>query len=154
MAGSQHGELRPHSAEDVAVDDCVERARPERQGRPARDHTVASAHETFLASSPPRVAESLEVEGDHVSLSVVRQVLEVVGIVEVCALAHPDSTTDDERWECVDIRAIESLTTPVTLDDCKADPRLEDMVLVNNTRLSVQPVSKKEWDIVRKLGGL
>ena len=78
----------------------------------------------------------------------------VVGIVEVCALAHPDSTTDDERWECVDIRAIESLTTPVTLDDCKADPRLEDMVLVNNTRLSVQPVSKKEWDIVRKLGGL
>ena len=77
-----------------------------------------------------------------------------VGIVEVCAKAHADSSTDDERWECVDIKAVESLKTPVTLDDCKLDPRLADMVLVNNTRLSVQPVTKDEWDIVRSLGGL
>jgi len=78
----------------------------------------------------------------------------VVGIVEVCALAHPDSTTDDDRWECVDIRAVQSVPTPVTLDMCKADQRLADMVLVNNTRLSVQPVRPTEWDIVRELGGL
>ncbi|MBV1867270.1 MAG: EVE domain-containing protein [Marinosulfonomonas sp.] len=78
----------------------------------------------------------------------------VVGIVEVCALAHPDSTTDDERWECVDIRAVQSVPTPVTLDMCKNDTRLADMVLVNNTRLSVQPVSEAEWNIVRELGGL
>ena len=78
----------------------------------------------------------------------------VVGIVEVCALAHPDSTTDDDRWECVDIRAVQSVPTPVTLDMCKADHRLADMVLVNNTRLSVQPVRPTEWDIVRELGGL
>jgi len=78
----------------------------------------------------------------------------VVGIVEVCALAHPDSTTDDERWECVNIRAVQSVPTPVTLDMCKNDPRLADMVLVNNTRLSVQPVSPTEWNIVRELGGL
>lgn len=78
----------------------------------------------------------------------------VVGIVEVSALAHPDSTTDDPRWECVDIRAVKAMPKPVTLAMCKADERLKDMVLVNNTRLSVQPVSAAEWAIVCALGGL
>lgn len=78
----------------------------------------------------------------------------VVGIVEVCALIHPDSTTDDDRWECVDIKAVKPLTNHVTLQMCKETPTLSDMVLVNNTRLSVQPVKKTEWDIVCQLGGL
>ena len=76
----------------------------------------------------------------------------VVGLVEVIAEAHPDSTTDDERWECVDIRAIGAMNTPVTLDQIKADPRLADMVLVKNSRLSVQPVTEDEWNAVRALG--
>ncbi|PLS22837.1 EVE domain-containing protein [Neptunicoccus cionae] len=78
----------------------------------------------------------------------------VVGIVEVCALAHPDSTTDDARWECVDIKAVKPLETPVTLDMVKADPRLSEMVLVKNSRLSVQPVRPEEWDIICEMGGL
>ncbi|MBM9596168.1 EVE domain-containing protein [Roseitranquillus sediminis] len=78
----------------------------------------------------------------------------VVGVVEVIAEAHPDSKTDDPRWECVDIRAVEPVPTPVTLEMCKTDSRLADMVLVNNTRLSVQPVTEDEWRIVRELGGL
>lgn len=78
----------------------------------------------------------------------------VVGIVEVCAESHPDSTTDDTRWDCVDIKAIGPLATPVTLEMCKGDPRLEDMVLVNNTRLSVQPVTEAEWRIICELGGV
>lgn len=78
----------------------------------------------------------------------------VVGIVEVCALAHPDSTTDDARWECVDIKAVKPFKTPVTLDMVKADPRLAEMVLVKNSRLSVQPVRPEEWDIICELGGL
>ena len=76
----------------------------------------------------------------------------VVGIVEVCAEAHPDSTTDDDRWECVDIKAVRSLPTPVSLDMIKADPRLAEMVLVKNSRLSVQPVTAEEWDIIRAMG--
>jgi len=76
----------------------------------------------------------------------------VVGIVEVCALARPDSTTDDDRWECVDIKAVRSFEVPVTLEQIKADERLEDMVLVRNSRLSVQPVTKAEWAIVCALG--
>lgn len=79
---------------------------------------------------------------------------ECVGIVEVCAEAHPDSTTDDPRWECVDIRAVKPLKTPVTLDQAKAEPRLKDMVLVNNSRLSVQPISDGEWAVLMELGGL
>jgi len=77
----------------------------------------------------------------------------IVGVIEVCKLAHPDSTTDDPRWECVDIKAVGSFPTPVSLQDCKDDPRLADMVLVNNSRLSVQPVSAEEWRIVCELGG-
>ncbi len=78
----------------------------------------------------------------------------VVGIVEVCATAHPDSTTDDERWECVEIKAVEAVPNPVTLDQIKADERLEEMVLVKNSRLSVQPVTEAEFKVVCGLGGL
>ena len=79
---------------------------------------------------------------------------EIVGIVEVCALSHPDSTTDDPRWDCVDIRAVKPLVRPVTLEDCKAHPDLAKMVLVNNSRLSVQPVSEAEWRTICALGGI
>lgn len=78
----------------------------------------------------------------------------VVGIVEVCALAHPDSSTDDPRWECVDIKAVKPLNSPVTLEMVKADPRLANMILVKNSRLSVQPVTAEEWQIICTLGGL
>ena len=77
---------------------------------------------------------------------------EIVGIVEVCANAHPDSTTDDARWECVDIRAVKPLNIPVTLEQIKSDPRLTEMVLVKNSRLSVQPVTAEEWTIICGLG--
>jgi predicted RNA-binding protein with PUA-like domain len=78
----------------------------------------------------------------------------IVGIVEVAALAHPDPTSDDPRWECVDVRAVRDLPRPVTLDEVKLEPRLADMVLVRNSRLSVQPVTGKEWQIVCRMGGL
>ena len=77
----------------------------------------------------------------------------IVGIVEVSAESHPDSTTDDERWDCVDIRAVAAMPNPVTLADAKANPRLADMVLVNNTRLSVQPVTDDEWAVICEIGG-
>ncbi len=77
----------------------------------------------------------------------------IVGIVEVCKEVHPDSKTDDPRWECVDIKAVRPLAKPVTLDMCKQDPRLADMVLIKNSRLSVQPVSPEEWTAVLDLAG-
>ncbi len=78
---------------------------------------------------------------------------EIVGVVEVIAEAHPDSTTEDDRWECVDIKAVGGFATPVTLAQIKDDERLQDMVLVNNSRLSVQPVTAEEWDLLCKMGG-
>lgn len=79
---------------------------------------------------------------------------ECVGIVEVVAEAHPDSTTEDPRWECVDIKAVQPLEKTVTLDQAKEEPRLKDMVLVNNSRLSVQPISEDEWAVLMELGGV
>ena len=77
----------------------------------------------------------------------------VVGIVEVINEAHPDSTTDDDRWDCVDIKAIAAVQTPVTLAMIKADPRLSEMALVRSSRLSVQLVTADEWAIVCEMAG-
>lgn len=79
---------------------------------------------------------------------------DIVGVVEVSAEIHPDSTTDDERWDCVDVRALADMPKPVTLADVKATPELEQMSLVKSMRLSVQPVTDGEWDIVCRMGGL
>lgn len=79
---------------------------------------------------------------------------EIVGIVEVCAESHPDSTTDDPRWDCVDIKAVRPLARHVTLAEVKNDPRLSEMALVTSMRLSVQPVTEEEWKIVCELGGI
>jgi len=78
----------------------------------------------------------------------------VVGIVEIIAEAHPDSKADDPRWDCVDIKAVEPVKTPVTLETIKGDPRLSDMMLVKSPRLSVQPVSESEWRIICDMAGV
>ena len=77
----------------------------------------------------------------------------IMGIVEVCALAHQDPTTNDHRWECVDIKAVREVPNKVTLADIKANPALENMILVKNSRLSVQPVLADEWEEIRKMAG-
>jgi predicted RNA-binding protein with PUA-like domain len=76
----------------------------------------------------------------------------VVGIVKVIAEAHPDST--DAAWAAVDVAAVRPLPTPVTLAQIKANPRLKNMVLVRQSRLSVQPVTDAEWTIICQMGGL
>lgn len=78
----------------------------------------------------------------------------VVGVVKVVAEAHPDSTDGTGAWECVDVAAVADLPRPVTLAEIKANKELKDMVLVKNSRLSVQPVSAKEWSIISRLAGL
>lgn len=79
--------------------------------------------------------------------------LEIVGIVEISAEAHQDTTTDDARWDCVDVRAVRPFQTPVTLQTIKSEPKLAEMILVNNSRLSVQPVTDQEWAIICEMGG-
>jgi predicted RNA-binding protein with PUA-like domain len=79
---------------------------------------------------------------------------EIVGIVEVCATAHPDPKDDTGIWKCVDVRAVCDVPKPVTLAAVKASPELADMALVRTARLSVQPVTERQWRIVCRMGGL
>jgi predicted RNA-binding protein with PUA-like domain len=79
---------------------------------------------------------------------------EIVGIVEVSAAAHPDSTDKSGQWACVDIRAVRDLPKPVSILAIKAEPRLKNMALVKNSRLSVQPVNADEWRTVCEMGGI
>ncbi|MCJ2045668.1 EVE domain-containing protein [Methylobacterium sp. J-078] len=78
----------------------------------------------------------------------------VVGIVEVIRPYYPDDSDETGRFGMVDLAAVEALSRPVTLEAIKAEPRLSAMVLANNSRLSVQPVTDAEWAIVRAMGGL
>jgi predicted RNA-binding protein with PUA-like domain len=80
--------------------------------------------------------------------------LEVVGILKVIALAHPDPSDDTGKWECVDVAAVADVPRPVTLSAVKATPALSKMNLVTTSRLSVQPVTSAEWRMVCKMGGI
>lgn len=77
---------------------------------------------------------------------------EIVGIVEVTKLYYPDPSDESGKFGMVDVRAVKPMPKPVTLAQIKAEPRLKDMVLVNNSRLSVQPVTDAEWTMICQLG--
>ncbi len=84
---------------------------------------------------------------------------EIVGIITVVALAHPDSTAEPNEngkivWECVDVAPVRKLPKPVTLETIKRTPGLETMALVKYSRLSVSPVTDAEWAQICRMGGL
>ena len=78
-----------------------------------------------------------------------------VGVVEIVRAAYPDPTAKPgEPWVVVDVKAVAPLAKPVTLDAIKAEPKLKAMVLINNSRLSVQPVTADEWKLLCNMGGM
>jgi predicted RNA-binding protein with PUA-like domain len=84
---------------------------------------------------------------------------EIVGIMKVVALAHPDSTAEPNDkgqvvWECTDMLPVTPFPRPVTLATIKATPELANMELVKLSRLSVSKVSPDEWTLICKMGGL
>jgi len=76
---------------------------------------------------------------------------QIVGIVEVSAEYHPDHTDASGRFGMVDVKAVKPVTTNVTLADIKANPKLEDLALIRQSRLSVVPVSKDHWDEIMRM---
>lgn len=78
---------------------------------------------------------------------------EFVGVVKVIREARPDTTTDDPRWEMVDVAAVQSFARPISLDEVKNHPDLAGMQFVKQGRLSVGPVEKKEFETILKLAG-
>ena len=79
---------------------------------------------------------------------------QIVGIVEVIAEYKPDPTDETGKFGLVDVKAVKDVPKPVTLAAVKADPKLKDMVLVREARLSVQPVTPEQWKYICKLGGV
>jgi predicted RNA-binding protein with PUA-like domain len=78
--------------------------------------------------------------------------LEVVGIAEVIKEAYQDPTTDDERWVVVDLKPKATFQKPVSLNEIKQDRRLKDIALIKQSRLSVMPVTKREFDTIKSMG--
>lgn len=78
---------------------------------------------------------------------------DIVGIAKVVKEHYPDPTTDDDRWVAVDLKYHKKLKNPVTLEKIKKDKRLANMALVRIGRLSVQPVTDKEWEVIMELAG-
>ncbi|GAB5489196.1 MAG: EVE domain-containing protein [Parasphingorhabdus sp.] len=92
-------------------------------------------------------------KGDHVFFYHSRQGLEVVGIMEVSEEHSPDVTTDPERWVVVKVKPVRKLEKAVPLKEMKQNPKLKDLAIIRQTRLSVAPVTEGEWDAILEMGG-
>ena len=77
---------------------------------------------------------------------------EIVGIARVTRESYPDPTTDDDRWVVVDLKPIKEFKIPVSLDQIKTHKELTEIALIKQSRLSVMPITKKEFLILLKLG--
>lgn len=87
-------------------------------------------------------------KGDRVLFYHSNEGLAVVGVARVVKEAYQDPTTADERWVAVDIEPVETLKTPVTLDDMKKDKRLQSIALIRQARLSVMPLTREEFKTI------
>ena len=90
-------------------------------------------------------------KGDQVLYYHSNEGLAIVGIAKVSKEAYHDPTTDEEAWVAVDIKPYKKLKKPVGLEQIKKDKRLANMALVRIGRLSVQPVTDKEWAVILEL---
>lgn len=90
-------------------------------------------------------------KGDEVFFYHSNEGVEIVGIAKVSKEYYQDPTTDDANWVVVDLKPVRKLKKPVTLATIKADKRLSNMALVRLGRLSVQPVTDDEWEVVMEL---
>jgi predicted RNA-binding protein with PUA-like domain len=92
-------------------------------------------------------------KGDEVFFYHSNEGTDIVGITKVVKEFYQDPTTDDDRWVAVDLKSYKKFKKPVDLATIKKDKRLADMALVRLGRLSVQPVTEKEWGIILELAG-
>lgn len=91
-------------------------------------------------------------KGDPVLFYHSNKGLEIVGVARVIRDYYPDPTTEDERWVVVDLEPAQTLKNPVTLSQIKADRKLKNISLIRQSRLSVMPVTKKEYEVILKKG--
>jgi predicted RNA-binding protein with PUA-like domain len=92
--------------------------------------------------------------GDEVLYYHSNEGMEIVGIAKVAKEAYQDPTTDNANWVVVDLKPVKKLNAPVTLTQVKNEPKLANMELVKNSRLSVQKVTPAEWEIVMEMANM
>ena len=90
-------------------------------------------------------------KGDEVFFYHSNEGLEIVGIAKVAKEAYQDPTTEEDAWVAVDLKPVKKLKSPVSLQQIKAEKRLKDMALLRLSRLSVQPVTEEEWEVVMEM---
>lgn len=119
------------------------------------DDLVAEGEGTWDGVKNAQASNNMKAmkKGDPVFFYHSRQGLEVVGIMEVSEEHSPDVTTDPERWVVVKVKPVRKLDKPVSLKAMKKNPKLEDLAIIRQSRLSVAPVTKSEWDAILAMSG-
>ncbi|MEH6702038.1 EVE domain-containing protein [Parasphingorhabdus sp.] len=118
------------------------------------DDLVAEGEGTWDGVKNAQASNNMKAmkKGDQVFFYHSRQGLEVVGIMEVSEEHSPDVTTDPERWVVVKVKPVRKLNKPVSLKAMKQNPKLKNLAIIRQFRLSVAPVTKGEWDAILAMG--
>ena len=114
------------------------------------DDLVAEGEGTWDGVKNAQASNNMKAmkKGDQVFFYHSRQGLDVVGIMEVSEEHSPDVTTDPDRWVVVKVRPVRKLDKPVSLKAMKQNPELENLAILRQSRLSVAPVTKREWEAI------
>ena len=119
------------------------------------DDLVAEGEGTWDGVKNAQASNNMKAmkKGDQVFFYHSRAGLEVVGIMEVSEEHSPDVTTDPERWVVVKVKPVRKLARPVPLKAMKQNPELGDLAIIKQSRLSVAPVTEKEWQAILAMAG-
>lgn len=119
------------------------------------DDLVAEGEGTWDGVKNAQASNNMKAmkTGDQVFFYHSRQGLDVVGIMEVSEEASPDVTTDPDRWVVVKVKPVRKLAQPVPLKAMKQNPKLKDLAIIRQTRLSVAPVTAQEWQAILEMAG-
>ena len=119
------------------------------------DDLVAEGEGTWDGVKNAQASNNMKAmkKGDQVFFYHSRQGLDVVGIMEVSEEHSPDVTTDPDRWVVVKVKPVRKLDKPVSLKAMKQNPELKDLAIIKQSRLSVAPVTKSEWQAILGMAG-
>ena len=114
------------------------------------DDLVAEGEGTWDGVKNAQASNNMKAmkKGDQVFFYHSRQGLDVVGIMEVSEEHSPDVTTDPDRWVVVKVKPVRKLDKPVSLKAMKQNPELKDLAILRQSRLSVAPVTEREWEAI------
>jgi predicted RNA-binding protein with PUA-like domain len=120
------------------------------------DHLLKEGSTNWSGVRNPQALGNLKAmkKGDRAFFYHSNQGLEIVGIVEIIKEFYPDPKDKAGKLGMVDVKPVQPLKTPVTLAAIKAEPKLANLGLVKQSRLSVSPVDEKSWKLICSMGGV